>query len=316
VRDQVSAALACLGLDQDLAASLPVHPLQLHEPDLGGLPAADVFGQPCVYWHSAALVTFHPGRDNEMLPVNVAGTANALATFERHAPAGSRFVAVSTAYQCGLDTDNVPEQWPESAPPEQFHNFYEYTKREAELTLRHSRSVQQASLAVARLGVIVGHSRTGEALTDYGLYDFLRIVAFYAKRRPGERVRIPCHPNANLHFMPIDLTVQRLLHLADCPLDNPIFHLVGGGSVHVSDLFATINARLAIQLVPATSAELAHTPFTRFEAAINMQLKYTTTYLRQHYHFQVRQPLQPVAVTSTVLDRLITWYADQGHTPR
>ena len=315
VRQRVGSALACLGLDETTATRLPVHPLELHEPDLGGLPAAEVFAQPCVYWHSAALVTFNPGRDTEMLPVNVAGTANALAAFERHAPPGSRFIALSTAYQCGLDTEAVAEDWPETAPPDRFHNFYEYTKREAELTLAPSRSVRDGVVAVARLGVIVGHSRTGQALTDYGLYDFLRVIAFYARRRPGERVRIPCHPDANLHLMPIDVTVARLLPLAAAPLHNPIFHLVGGGSVEVGDLFAAINARLPVELVAATPAQIARTPFTRFEAAVNMQVKHTATYLRQHYDFEVRDPARPPAVTPAVLANLIGWYAREGFPP-
>ena len=312
VRRQVGAALACFGLDETLASRLPVHPLDLLEPDLGGLPVAEVFGQTCVYWHSAALVTFNPGRDTEMVPVNVAGTANALATFERQAPPGSRYVALSTAYQCGLDTEAVAEAWSESAPPDRFHNFYEYTKREAELTLVPSRSVRDGNVAVARLGVIVGHSRTGQALTDYGLYDFLRVIAFYARRRPGERVRIPCHPDANLHLMPIDVTIARLLSLATRALDNPIFHLVGGGSVAVGDLFAAINERLPVELVAATAAELARTPFTRFEAAVNLQVKYTATYLRQHYDFEVRDPAQRPAVTPVVLGNLISWYVREG----
>ena len=311
VRHQVGAALAGLGLDAGLAARLPVRPLQLAEPDLGGLPAAEVFGRRCVYWHSAAVVSFHPGRDTEMLPVNVGGTANALAAFEQHAPPGSRFVAVSTAYQCGLDTEAVAEDWPKPARPERFHNFYEFTKREAELALAGSLAARAGQLAVARLGVIVGHSATGQALTGYGLYDFQRVISFYARRRPGERIRIPCHPQANLHLMPVDVTIERLLPLASCPLDKPVFHLVGGGSVDVRELFAVISAHLPVELAAAAPQQLRHDPLTPFEAAVNLQVKHTATYLRQHYDFQVRPPARPPAVTPAVLDRLIGWFASE-----
>ena len=81
-----------------------------------------------------------------------------------HARPGSRYVHIGTAYQCGLDTGGrVSEDWPASAPPDRFRNFYEYSKREAEIALARSRSVQESAVLVARLGVMVGHSRTGRA---------------------------------------------------------------------------------------------------------------------------------------------------------
>lgn len=310
VRRRVRDALDCLDLAP--ATGLRVRGLSLEGKDLG-LDAAEVFAEPCVFWHTAALITFFARREEELLKVNVAGSANALATFERHARPGSRFVSVGTAYQCGLDTGQVsPEDWFTHAPPGRFRNFYEYSKREAELELARSRPMRDGVAAVARLGVMVGHSRTGRALTDYGLYDFLRVMAFFARRQPGERVRIPCHPDANLHLAPIDSTIDRLLPLATRELSRPIFHVVDGHPVPVADLFAVINAHLPIELVPATREELERSPFTRFEAVVNMRAKYTATYLQHHYDFEVRDPGQPAAVTTEVLDRLVDWYVRVG----
>ncbi|HEY2764904.1 MAG TPA: SDR family oxidoreductase [Pseudonocardiaceae bacterium] len=311
VRQRVGDALACLGHNPALANGVPVLSLHLHQPDLGGLPAGQVFADPCVYWHSAALVTFNPGRNADMLPVNVDGTARALAVFERHAWQGSRFVAISTAYQCGLDTADVAEDWPLPAEPDRFRNFYEYTKRQAELLMRPSQTANRGNLAVVRLGVVTGHSRTGLALTDSGLYDFLRVITFYARRAPAQPVRIVCHPQANLHLMPIDRTIDRLLPLATADLAHPVFHLVGG-AVPVGDVFAAINTHLPIRLVPTTPEQLQQAAFTRFEAAVNMQVKYTATYLKHRYGFQVRDPQPAQAVTPAVLDRLIGWYVSEG----
>lgn len=310
VRRRVRDALECLDLAP--TTQLRVRGLSLEGKDLG-LDAAEVFAEPCIFWHTAALITFFPRREEELLKVNVAGSANALATFERHARPGSRFVSVGTAYQCGLDTGRVsPEDWFTHSPPGRFRNFYEYSKREAELELARSRPMRDGVAAVARLGVMVGHSRTGRALTDYGLYDFLRVMAFFARRQPGERVRIPCHPDANLHLAPIDSTIDRLLPLATRDLSRPIFHVVDGHPVPVADLFAAINAHLPIELVPATRQELERRPFTRFEAVVNMRAKYTATYLQHHYDFEVRDPGQPAAVTTEVLDRLVDWYVRVG----
>ncbi|WP_169808983.1 SDR family oxidoreductase [Microtetraspora fusca] len=312
VRRRVADALLCLGFAESLAGRLRVRRLALNEPDLG-LPVAEVFDEPCTYWHTAALVTFFPRREEELMNVNVAGSANVLATYERWARPGSRYIHIGTAYQCGLDTEGpVPEDWPAHAPPDRFRNFYEYSKREAEIALARSRSVQEGAVLTARLGVMVGHSHTGRALTDYGLYDFLRVMAFFARRTPGERVRLPCHPDANLHLTPIDTTVSRLLPLAAADLDRPIVHVVNGGTVPVRELFEVINARLPIELVPATPEQIREEPFTRFEAVVNMRAKYTATYFRHHYDFEWRDLAAPPAVTPEVLDRLVSWYVREG----
>lgn len=312
VRRRVEDALRCLGFDEAPAGRLRVRGLALDEPDLG-LPVAEVFAEPCVYWHVAALVTFFPRREEELLNVNVAGSANALSTYERHARPGSRYVHVGTAYQCGLDTEGpVPEDWPSQAPPDRFRNFYEYSKRLAEIALARSRSVREGTALVARLGVMVGHSGTGRALTDYGLYDFLRVIAFFARRTPGERVRLPCHPEANLHLTPVDTTVSRLLALAAADQPRPVSHVVNGETVPVRDLFGVINNRLPIELVPATPEEIRDRPFGRFEALVNMRAKYTATYFRHRYDFAWRNAVAPPAVTPAVLDRLVSWYVQEG----
>ncbi|MEV7808103.1 SDR family oxidoreductase [Microbispora sp. NPDC088329] len=206
----------------------------------------------------------------------------------------------------------MPEDWPSPAPPDRFRNFYEYSKREAELALARSRSVREGSALVAWPGVMTGHSRTGRALTDYGLYDFLRVIAFFARRTPGERVRLPCHPDANLHLAPVDTTVPRLLALAASDRARPVSHVVNGATVPVRDLFEAINARLPIELVPATPEEIRDRPFSQFEAVVNMRAKYTATYFRHHYDFEWRDPAAPPAVTPSVLDRLVSWYVREG----
>ncbi|GAB3897263.1 hypothetical protein GCM10027612_53180 [Microbispora bryophytorum subsp. camponoti] len=312
VRRRVADALRCLGLDESRAGRLRVRGLALDEPDLG-LPVAEVFAEPCTYWHVAALVTFFPRREEELLDVNVTGSANTLSAYERHARPGSRYILVGTAYQCGLDTEGpVPEDWPAHDPPDRFRNFYEYSKRQAEIALARSRSVHEGTALVARLGVMVGHSRTGRALTDYGLYDFLRVIAFFARRTPGERVRIPCHPDANLHLTPVDTTVSQLVALAAADRVRPVSHVVNGATVPVRDLFDVINAHLPIELVPATLEEIRDRPFSRFEAVVNMRAKYTAVYFRHHYEFAWRDATAPPAVTRSTLDRLISWYVQEG----
>ncbi|WP_433496447.1 hypothetical protein ACQP1K_15730 [Sphaerimonospora sp. CA-214678] len=117
---------------------------------------------------------------------------------------------------------------------------------------------------------------------------------------------------ANLHLTPIDTTVSRLLSLTVRDRESPIRHVVNGVTVPVRDLFDVINARLPIELVPATPEKIGDRPFNRFEAVLNMRAQYTSTYFRHHYDFAWQEATAPPAVTSAVLDRLVSWYVREG----
>ncbi len=304
-------ALATLHLDPGLVSKVQFRAFSLAEPDLG-LPVSDVFAEPCTYWHSAALITFFPRREDELRAVNVEGSDNVRATFSRHSSPGSRYIHVSTAYQCGTAEGKTMEGWPEYARPAAFRNDYEHSKRTAEIQLSRTRLARDGDVLVTRLGIMVGHSGTGRALSDLGIYDFLRVIAMFARRTPGERVRFVCHPNATLHLTPIDGTVDRLLALADGPFDRPVRHLVNRVAVPVADLFAVISAHLPIELVAVTAADVAAEPFGRFEAIVNMRCKYTSPYLRFEYDFECHDDASPPPVTPRVLDLLISWYVREG----
>nr|WP_281277862.1 SDR family oxidoreductase [Saccharothrix texasensis] len=311
VRRKVADALTTLHLNPALVEKVQVSSFSLAEPDLG-ISAADVFAEPCTYWHSAALITFFPRREAELHAVNVVGSANAVAAFTGHAKPGSRYVHVSTAYQHGTTEGRAFEQWPDYGHPSEFRNDYEHSKRVAEVELSQTGLAQRGDVLVARLGVMVGHSGTGRALTDLGMYDFLRVIALFARRTPGERVRFVCHPRAALHLTPVDGTVDRLLALADGPFDRPVRHLVPPTAVPVTDLFAAISAHLPVELVAVTAAEVEAEPFSRFEAIVNMRCKFTSPYLRHEYGFESHADAEPPPVTPRILDLLISWYTREG----
>ncbi|GAA1313909.1 hypothetical protein GCM10009634_83420 [Saccharothrix xinjiangensis] len=311
VRRKVSDALSTLHLDPDMVDEVQVRAFSLAEPGLGtSLP--DVFAEPCTYWHSAALITFFPRREAELHAVNVVGSANTVAAFAGHAKPGSRYVHVSTAYQHGTTQGKALEQWPEYAHPSEFRNDYEHSKRCAEVALSQTGLARKGAVLVARLGVMVGHSGTGRALSDLGVYDFIRVIALFARRTPGERVRFVCHPRAALHLTPVDTTVDRLLALAGGPLDRPVRHLVPPVAVPVADLFAAISRHLPVELVAVTAADVEAEPFGRFEAIVNMRCKFTSPYLRHEYEFESHADAEPPPVTPRVLDLLISWYTREG----
>ncbi|TYB54713.1 NAD-dependent epimerase/dehydratase family protein [Nonomuraea sp. PA05] len=306
-RRRLADARDCLGLAAGPEPSLL--PFSLADSGLGLADPAAVFAEPCVFWHTAALISYFPRRRAELFRVNTTGAAHAMAAFQRHARPGSRFVYLSTAYQCGSDTRDVPEDWPATREPAAYRNDYEYSKRAAEHALGRS-------AIVARLASMCGHSGTGRTLTDLGLYDFLRTVGFFARRDPGRRARIPCHPKANLHLSPIDRCVPRLMRIADHP-DPAVFHVVDAAPVSIGALLETINKHLPIELVAVDPEEIADRPYTRFEAVLNMRGKYLTSYMAHHYEFprgnldRLIGP-EPPDVDAAVLDRLVSWYVRHG----
>lgn len=311
VRRKISDAMATLHLDPTMVAKVLVRPFSLADPELGAA-APDVFAEQCTYWHSAALITFFPRREAELHAVNVVGSANTVAAFTRYAKPDSRYVHIGTAYQCGTTQGMTLEQWPEYGHPSEFRNDYERSKRLAEVALAQTGLAQKGDVLVARLGVMVGHSGTGRALSDLGLYDFLRVIALFARRTPGERVRFVCHPGAALHLTPVDGTVDRLLALAGGPLDRPVRHLVPSVAVPVTDVFAAISAHLPVELVAVTAVDVEAEPFSRFEAMVNMRCKFTSPYLRYEYEFESHPDAEPPPVTPRILDLLISWYVREG----
>lgn len=311
VRRRVADALATLCLNPAMVGKLRVRSFSLAEPGLG-ISASEVFVESCVYWHSAALITFFPRREVELHAVNVVGSANTIAAFTRHAKPGSRYVHVGTAYQHGTTPGKALEQWPDHGHPSEFRNDYEHSKRLAEVELSRTESAREGRVLVTRLGVMVGHSGTGRALSDLGIYDFLRVIALFARRTPGERVRFVCHPRAALHLTPVDGTVDRMLALASGPFDRPVRHLVPSTAVPVTDLFAAISRHLPVELVAVTAEDVEAEPFGRFEAIVNMRCKFTSPYLRYEYEFESHEDAEPPPVTPRILDLLISWYVREG----
>ncbi len=292
----------------------------LNDPDLGLRELVpDLFAEPCDYWHLAAAITFRPGNHEELNRTNVDGTRTALEVFHRYAPTGSRFFQVSSAYSCGLVTAEVPETWHPAAEPQSFRNFYEYTKREAELLFAD----KPAPGAVLRLGQIVGDSRTGRAATDYGLYDYIRAIHTITRRRPDERLRVLGDPQAELHLVPVDACVRWMTDLAERDLgalDPPVVHLVDRVSVTAAKVAEMISAHLPVDLRIAPEAEVANAPLNQLERVLEARMTYTGKYISRSIRFR-RDNLSalgidgPPTVPDDVLDRLVGSYARSLQNP-
>jgi nucleoside-diphosphate-sugar epimerase len=285
--------------------------LGLSEEALSGL-----FAVPCDYWHVAAVVNFNPGRREELEAVNVAGTRQALEVFAKHAKPGSRFFLISTAYVCGTDQRTFREGWNERTDPEHFRNYYELTKNQSELVLRDYLRDGRIDGAAIRLGQIVGHSVTGRADTDYGVYDFMRSVSRIARRWPGRTIRVKGDPESALHWLPIDSCVDTLLRIARAAMrdfDPPIFHVVAANAVPVKEFLAAIGAHLPVDLRIVSPNEVDDRSMSRIERLIDARFSYTGKYVSRTFAFDQSNLIRalggpPEVVDPAMVDRLVSWF--------
>ncbi|MCP2340680.1 SDR family oxidoreductase [Actinomadura rupiterrae] len=301
-----------LGMERlhPLCYALTSQSLGLSEEAVTGL-----FAVPCDYWHLAAVVNFNPGRRDELEAVNVAGTRRALEVFARHAKPGSRFFLISTAYVCGTEQRTFHEEWNERTDPEHFRNFYELTKNQSELVLRDYLRDGRVDGAAIRLGQVVGHSVTGHADTDYGVYDFMRTVSRFARRWPGRAIRVKGDPESALHWLPIDSCVDALLGIARSAVgdfDPPIFHALAANAVPVKDFLATISDRLPVDLSIVSPDEVDDHSMSRIERLVDARLSYTGKYINRTFAFDQSNLVRalgepPAAVDRAMVDRLVSW---------
>lgn len=318
---RMRAALEEAVVLQDIGAEVSTESLTpvdytLTEPRLG-LDADqldEVFGEPCDYWHVAAMLDFSPMPVSELLATNVEGTRHAVDAFVSHAAPGSRFFQVSSAYSCGLIGDVARETWYPEAPPSAFRTYYESTKRQAELLVRDAIERHGLDAAIIRLGQVVGSSVSGRSTSDFGIYDFLRDMRRLTDRRPDEDVRIAAAVDSTLNLVPIDTLVGWLHELAAADglagLDPPIVHLVDGEAVPTAEFAAAVSRHLPVRLRIVSDEELAGTETTLLERLVAARLSYSGRYVAQRLDFArdnlvaLLGPLPP-AVKPDVLDRIV-----------
>lgn len=319
--ERMRAALDEAVILQDLGAKVPTETLRLvdytlTEPHLG-LDAdqlAAVFGEPCDYWHVAAMLDFSPIPVSELQATNVDGTRHAVDAFLAHAPPGSRYFQVSSAYSCGHIGDVARETWYPDAPPSAFRTYYESTKRQGELVVRDAMERHGLDASIIRLGQVVGSVVSGRSTSDFGIYDFLRDMRRLTDRRPGEDVRIAAAVDSTLNLVPIDVLVGWLHGLAAADdlahLDPPILHLVDAGAVPTTEFAAAVSRHLPVRMHIVTDEEMAGTETTLLERLVAARLSYSGRYVAQRLDFArdnliaLLGPLPP-SVKPGVLDRIV-----------
>jgi thioester reductase-like protein len=165
--------------------------------------------------------------------VNVTGTERVL-DFCRACQRLERHLYVSTAYVAGLRHGVVLES--ELVAGQEFKNFYESTKYEAEVAVRASMEEHGVPTTIVRPAIVVGDSRTGETSKFDGPYYMLRTIN--ATRGPLFGLG---NPDAPFNVVPVDFVVDAIASAArDEATLGQTLHLVDPEPISSAEVFRAL----------------------------------------------------------------------------
>ena len=126
---------------------------------------------------------------------------------------------ISTAYVSGTRTGFMRED--ELERGQEFFNFYEWSKFEAERAVR--KAGDDLPVTVYRPGLVVGDSRSGRTSRFQGIYQVLQWIHI------GHLDSLPCQPDFQLDLTPVDHVCGAIVRLAQLSESaNQTFHLTAG----------------------------------------------------------------------------------------
>ncbi|TAA73128.1 SDR family oxidoreductase [Planococcus salinarum] len=172
-----------------------------------------------IFWHLAAIYDLAVPRGLAW-KVNVEGTES-VNTFVSVLPALERYMYFSTAYVAGSREGVLRED--ELIRPDQFKNFYEETKFEAEVLVEKMK--KDHPVTIIRPGIVRGHSQTGETIKFDGPYFFLNMI--------DKMRRLPVIPyigksSSYINVVPIDYILEASIYLSTLKAAE-------GETVHLTD---------------------------------------------------------------------------------
>lgn len=172
-----------------------------------------------VFWHLAAIYDLAVPREAAW-KVNVEGTKNVNA-FVKQLPQVDRYMYFSTAYVAGRREGVLLET--ELIRPDEFKNYYEETKYEAEIFVEEMKEFVPTT--IIRPGIVVGNSVTGETIKFDGPYFFMNLI---------DKLKfLPIFPyigrsTATINVVPVDYIINAVVFMSGEPS-------AAGKTVHLTD---------------------------------------------------------------------------------
>lgn len=181
------------------------------------------------FWHLAAIYDLAVPKEIAW-KVNVDGTKN-VNDFVKLLPNLNRYMYFSTAYVAGRREGLLREN--ELIRPEEFKNYYEETKYEAEVFVENTK--QYVPTTIIRPGIVVGNSVTGETIKFDGPYFFLNLID---KIKFLPRLPYIGRSTATINVVPVDYIVNAVVFISgEQKAEGKTIHLTDPNSHPVQEVY-------------------------------------------------------------------------------
>ncbi|WP_163713261.1 SDR family oxidoreductase [Mangrovibacterium lignilyticum] len=239
------------------------------------------------YYHFAASLKYDFKAKDEIFQTNMDGVQNSVRVFSKFAGKESRFFFISTAYSCGKFDGLFEEKFYDIADISEFRNYYEQSKRYAENLIRKHMDEEGLKGHILRLSQVVGNSRTGVTVTDYGIFDFARRIQSLAARNPNRTVRVKVDPESTQNLIPIDTVVTYLMQTVKVQNLPVIMNMVAKQAVSNRFILKALCDLLPINLVP--QVDLDKSEMDSYERIISIGMSFTSSYTGTNLLFDTRK---------------------------
>lgn len=197
--------------------------------------------------HSAALVKFNESLRDKTFCTNMNGTKNVIELAKTlNIP---EFHYVSTAY-VGGSADSFTEN--DIGLKENARNPYEESKQEAEKLVRNS----GIPYSIYRLGIVVGHSETGETDTYNGYYGYFSTSWHIGDKlrqvSEGVNFQIPANLNGTINLIQRDWIQDMLFKLISKEPTNSCYHLTHPNPPNLEWVIRTSYDYLDLPIIPVS----------------------------------------------------------------
>ena len=275
-----------------------------------------IFRDGVEYFHFAASLKFDYQSKEEIFETNVDGLHNALTIFDQYSKPDDRFFFISTAYSCGVFSGIFQEKFYPEDDISSFRNYYEQSKRIAENALKAYMEQNGTNAHVIRLSQVVGNSRTGVTITDYGIFDFARRIQALSREYPNQTIRIHVDPEANQNLIPIDTVAQDLMALLEVDSIPTILNFVANQPVENQKIIQNISDLLPVDLIPLKN--ISADEMNELEQMVLAGMSFTGNYIDTDLHFDTHHrdrvlPSYQREVSAESLNSMLTYYLHRAH---
>ena len=197
-------------------------------------------------YHLAALVTLSNNDEKKPLiyNVNVNGTKNLLDLFKDNKNIKKIFY-VSSAYSCGYYEKKVPEKWLDK--PENFRNFYESTKFEAEQLVKDYSDKYDIPYIILRPSILLSdYPEDSDKTKNHTIYLYGKIIYKLLKEIKFNPInfRLIGNPDSKLNFILVRDLIECFINSRNNKIVKSISNVTNPLDTPIRDILLSIKKGL------------------------------------------------------------------------